>query len=114
MDIIYSILQLEARCFVLLLKELDTNFYIPLFQRHDLLGPEVQTCRVLIGKEILSTQSPKNNVNTFSGLWKIMPKNSNISKAHEKRSQISYTIKSPFHCAIVPSEPFFQSQQNLP
>lgn len=30
-----------------------------------------------------------------------MPKNSNISKAHEKRSQISYAIKSPFFVKLL-------------
>lgn len=41
-------------------------------------------------------------MNTFSGIWKIMPKNSNISKAYGKRSQISYAIMSPFFVKLLP------------
>lgn len=49
------------------------------------MGPQVQVCGALIGKEISSKKSPKNKGNMFSLIWKIMPKNSNISKALEKR-----------------------------
>lgn len=79
----------------------------------------MQTCRVLIGKEISSKQSPENNVNTFSAIWKTMPKNSNISKAHEKKlSQISYAIKSGGWvklraCSSKWILPSYQSQENF-
>lgn len=51
------------------------------------MGPLVQTCKVLIGREISSKQSLKNNANTFSITCKIRPKSSDTTKAHEKKKK---------------------------